>query len=133
MDKDLSSDPFTHHVLSKISDDILSSLTPEQLSEISDAISASRPLKKHPVDFRGVVSLFFARFYFVLLMGRDRRYSVKSVEKERRRTSDIIASIIFIFTILSPIVVGIFFLLYLTKSFLGFDIFPDSHLWDILR
>jgi len=133
MDKDLSSDPFTHHVLSKISDDVLTSLTPEQLSEISGAISASRPLKKHPIDFRGVITLFFARFYFVLLMGRDRRYSVKAIERERRRNSDIIASILFVFTILSPVIVGIFLLLYFIKSFLGIDIFPNTHLWDILR
>jgi len=133
MKKDLASDPFTHHVMSKIDKNILDSLTTEQLSEIKAAISASKPLKKHPVDFRGIISLFFVRFYFVLLMGRDRRYTVKSIEKERRRSADIFASFLFFITILSPIIVGLFLLAYFIKSFLGIDIFPDSHLWDILR
>ena len=72
-----SSEAFTHYVIKQIKPEIRNSLTEIQFQEIKNAIAASSPLKKHAVDIRGVVPLFFSRFYFVVLLGRDRRKKIK--------------------------------------------------------
>ena len=42
-------DPFTYHVMERIDPKVRASLTPVQLSAIKEAISGSRPSKKHPI------------------------------------------------------------------------------------
>ncbi len=132
----LKIDPYTHAVLQKLGVDTLNSFTEEQRQKLIESISACRPLQKHPVDLRGVISLFFVRFYFVILMGRDRRKQTKQVEVHRRKTTGIaggIASGIFTVTLVALILFVVFFILaYGLKSAMGINIFPEKHLCDFL-
>jgi len=125
-----SSQAFTHFVVNRIDPQIRRTLTSEQLEGIKDAIAANAPLKRHSLDLRGILPLFFARFYFVVLMGRDRRHKVKRKELFRRKESDTLVNVIFYFFIVSPLLLLTIMALYLTKTELGIDLFPDSHLVD---
>ncbi|MCP4629739.1 MAG: hypothetical protein GY850_40470 [bacterium] len=96
MSKEDSVDAFTHHVLSQIDSAVYHSLTLRQLSEITQAIRSGRTQKKHVADFRGAIPLFFVRYYFVFLMGRDRREAVVGAETGRRKRGDMMAGLGFL-------------------------------------
>jgi hypothetical protein len=66
-------------------------------------------------------------------MGRDIRQTTDSVETERRHKSLFLASIFFMVVVIIGLAVIGFGLLYVLKSELWIDIFPDRHLWDILQ
>jgi len=127
-----SSEAFTHYVIKQINPDVRNSLSKVQLEEIKSAISAGSPLQKHPLDVRGIIPLFFTQFYFVFLLGKDHRYKTKKAEGIRRRESDFLASIMFFIFFISPLLVISFLALYFTKTELGIDLFPESHLFDFL-
>lgn len=128
-----SNEIFTHFVINKIDPQIRRSLSKEQLDEIKSAIAAGTPFKKHLLDIRGVIPLFFSRFYFVLLMGRDKRTKTKKIELNRRTKSDILASILFSIFIIVPFLSLAFIILYLTKIDLGIDLFSGFHLNDLFK
>lgn len=132
----LKIDPYTHAVLQKLGVDTLNSFTEEQREKLIESISACRPLQKHPVDLRGVVSFFFVRFYFVVLVGRDRRKKTKLEEVSRRKKTGIAGGIIsgiLVITLVTIILLVVFFILaYGLKSALGINIFPEKHLCDFL-
>jgi len=124
-------DPFTDSVLTKIDPSIRRTFTATQEHALIDAIRASSPLKKHPLDIRGVIPLVFARYYFVFFAGRDRRRSTKQVEAERRSQGTLTGGLmIFVIGIVPVILVSLFFF-YQIKSALGLDLLPDRHLWDL--
>ena len=123
-----SSQAFTHHVLNQINPEIRLSLSKVQLQEISNAISAGAAIKKHPIDVRGVIPLFFTRIYFVLVLGRDKRIKTKKAEYMRRRSSDILANLVFYIMLMVPLYVIGALALYFLKSELGIDLFSELHL-----
>ncbi len=127
-----SSSAFTDFVLNKISPEVRNSLTTEQLNEIENAIAAGSPLEKHPIDVRGMIPLFFAKFYFVFLLGRDKRTNTRNTEKGRRKEGDLFASTFFFLFFTLPLILLFFSVLYIIKSELGIDVFPNSHLLDML-
>lgn len=121
-------DPFTYSVLGRIDPDVRKSLTATQLAGIRVAISGCRPLDKHPVDVRGVIPLFFARYYFVVVIGRDRRSRTQQIESERRREGSFAGGLgmmtFIVLLLLGPaIMTGLYFL----KTMLGINIYPDKH------
>lgn len=132
IDRD-SLDPFTSHLIDRIDPKVRDSLTPNQFSAIIEAVRASRPMSGHPVDIRGVIPLFFARFYFVFLMGRDRRSASRRVERKRLTAVSLFAWTMFLLVVASPFIVIVMLLLYYLKSSLGIDLFPESHLSDVLK
>lgn len=130
--KEKEVDAYTQHVMSNIPPDVFNSLNLLQIQAIESAIGKNAPFRKHPMDVRGTISFFFIRFYFVLLVGRDRRYLSREKEGRRRqkaRSMSIVFGIYSVICIVAPI---IFLLLYLLKSLVGIDLFPDSHLIDMV-
>ncbi len=127
------SSAFTDFVLNKICPEVRNSLTEKQLNEIENAIAAGSPSKKHSIDVRGIIPLFFAKFYFIVLLGRDKRTNTRSVEKCRRKEGDLFASTFFFLFFTLPLTLLFFSVLYITKSELGIDIFPNNHLFEILN
>ncbi len=86
--------------------------------------------KKHRIDLRGTIPLFFRKYYFVILIGRDTRETTQAIEADRRagvRRVGFIMSLVFISI---PLLIFIFLLLYFLKSALGINIFPHRHLGD---
>ena len=125
-------DPFTQHVIDKIDPKVLRSLSPSHFSSIEKAIRESRPLQGHPVDVRGVIPLFFARFYYVFLMGRDRRLSTRREEQVRHRNYPSKTALLVLFG-MGPFLVFILLISYLLKSAFGVNFIEDSHLMDFLK
>ena len=127
-----SRDAYTHAVIQRINPEIRASLTPAQLSAIEAAIEGGHQRKEHPIDVRLGMPLFFVRYYFVFLVGRDRRLGTQRAEAKRQHDISISGILLFLIVGLSPIILLIIFILYALKWALGIDLLPDFHLKDIL-
>ncbi len=123
-------DAFTQHVMSRIDSDVFRSLNLVQLEAVREAISANAPFKRHPIDLRFSIPLFFMTFYFVMLIGKDRRSGTRSLEERRLHNARAASWLAFLYMLLSVMIPIILILLYIIKSFLGIDFFPDKHLVD---
>ena len=132
MNDNTSTDAFTEHVLRRIAPEVRASLSPGQSEAIADAIRSSQSQKQHPIDIRGFFPLFFARYYFVFFMGRDQRRTTRAIETERRQKVALAGKVLFFISVFSPFILLIFLFLYVLKSVLGIDIFPNRHFWEIL-
>jgi hypothetical protein len=126
-------DPFTHHFLENIDPKVRDSLTPHQLSAIIRASRMDEPVHRHSVDIRGVIPLFFARYYFVFVMGRDRRSAACRIEKERWGWASLCTRTIFLLVVITPLIIIVLVLLYFLKSSLGIDLIPDRHVTDLFK
>lgn len=123
-------DAYTQHIMSNIPPEVFSTLNIVQIQAIESAISSNAPFRKHPVDLRGRLSFFFIRFYFVILVGRDRRNSSRNKEDARRAKAKSLSLATFLYALICMVAPVMFLTLYLLKTFLGIDIFPDHHLSD---
>ena len=82
-------DAFTEQVMTRMDAGIVDELSDAQRLALRKAISASAPMKRHPVDVRGIIPLFFTRWYFLFLMGPDRRSAGRGKESKRREAATI--------------------------------------------
>ncbi|MCS7065226.1 MAG: hypothetical protein NZL85_03005, partial [Fimbriimonadales bacterium] len=78
-------DLYIQHLLNALPPELIASLTPDQYRQLKDALY--RYHRRHLIDVRGTIPLFFGHYYFVFLFGRDRRQQEQAVPFERRRTS----------------------------------------------
>lgn len=124
--------PSTVQMIKNIEPKVRDSLTPNQMSAIIEAAEGSCKLGRHPVDLRGVIPLYFAKYYFVFLMGRDKRSTSRKQEKRRLEWASLLAWTLFITVVSLPFIVLLLGLLYLFKSSLGLDFIPDEHLSDLI-
>ena len=77
-------DPLCKALFESLPTEVRSSFTEPQIDALSTAlIRIGR--RRHSIDIRTEISLFFARYYVVLLAGPDRRTRVLSVVADRRR------------------------------------------------
>jgi hypothetical protein len=83
-DQPLHSERYTIALMRKIDHMLQEPLTPQQRKEIEEAVAVFQT-RKHPIDLRGVLPLHFARLYFVLLMGKDRRTEEAGKEHDLRQ------------------------------------------------
>lgn len=109
-------DPAIVRFLEKMPKRVANSFSEEQLTSIKTAIGA-RDWGNHKVDIRGTVKFFKWRFYYVLLLGRNRR----SLSTEEKKLTTLISSMIITVLIILSIVLAAG-ILYLTKSALGIDL-----------
>lgn len=133
MNNHAHTDPFTYHVLQRIDPKVRASLTPAQFSAIEEAVTASQPLKKHPIDVRGVIPIFFAHYYFVFLMGRDRRVAIRRMEWRRKKLISVVAEVSFFVLAFSPFLLLVILFFYILKCAAGIDIMADVHLEDMFK
>ncbi|AEG09459.1 hypothetical protein Q4Q54_08335 [Shewanella sp. SP2S2-4] len=121
-------DPIISKLLSKLPPEISDSYTNEQLMGIRIALG-DRTWGKHFVDSRGTFSLPFIkwRFYYVFLLGKNKRAYTR---REKRFSLLAFSTLVLGFMLLS-VLFGLL-LLYLLKSSLGINIFPEISLgiWD---
>lgn len=135
---EIHQDPFADHVVQSLPPEVRANFTPEQLAALHVALARAQKSARarHLVDLRFGVPLYWARYYVVLLLGRDQRSKVCEVQVDRReRTTHLLRAflVLLLFSLLFlGLAVVVLWLLYLLKSFLGIDIFPDRHLCDIL-
>ena len=116
--------PSLIRLLKNMDSTVVETFTSEQLRALEKATS-DRGWRAHAIDFRPTLVIPFLpwSFYFVFLFGRNRRL-LSSKEKT-------LAALMFlvIFLLFGIGVIGfIFVLLYLLKSALGIDLFPEQSL-----
>lgn len=128
-------DPFIDAVLRSIPKEERESFTESQISALSRALTRTRFQSNHIVDARLNIPLFFARFYVVFLLGKDRRGKARQRLIERRRRFSLVAGLVLTLAVglvlATVIFVAVFLLLYVLKSAMGIDLFPDMHLRDL--
>ncbi|MBW1779228.1 MAG: hypothetical protein JRL30_00625 [Deltaproteobacteria bacterium] len=128
-----SKDAYTHAVIERISPAIRASFTPAQISAIEQALMGGRIMKRHPVELRLSIPLFFARYYFIFMAGRDRRIGTQRAEARRKSKISLSGVILLLILGSSPLILLIILVLYLLKSALGIDLFHDLHLKELFR
>ncbi|CAA7621960.1 3-phosphoshikimate 1-carboxyvinyltransferase [Magnetospirillum sp. SS-4] len=126
-------DPFCKALFESLGPDIRASFTETQINALVSSLTRMNR-QRHSIDLRAQVSLFFQRYYVVLLAGPDRRHKVMKTLARRRRLSfhagtgaTLGVAGFMSFSVLT--VIGLL-AAYLLKSMAGIDIFPDRHLWD---
>lgn len=118
----MQNDPFIDGLKDRLPDDLKESFTQEQLSALKIAFGA-RKWGQHPVDLRGTLKFWRWRYYFVFLAGRNKRdLSRREQDLSRIATAFAVASFLLFATLVGLVV------LYLVKSALGIDIFPNYSL-----
>ena len=120
-------DPYVESVLSRVPEETARTLDPRQWEGLRTALRRSAP-RRHAVDVRFVLPLYFIRLYCVLILGRDRRGRVERVLGERRRRASRFAVAAVLAVVVVALASVVFVLLYMLKSAAGIDIFPDFHL-----
>ena len=130
------SDPFADAVIRSIPREERDSFSDRQIEALSKALTRTRLVSQHLVDARITIPVFFARFYAVFLFGRDKTAATRTRLIERRRKGSLLAGLLLagsVAVVISLFLLAILFgIVYLLKTALGIDIFPDSHLWDLL-
>ena len=106
-------------ILCLMPETVQDSFTDEQLKNLKVAITATS-WKKHAIDIRSSVSLFSYRYYYVLIAGRDQR----EMSRRELRVQRLIYFLFFCLFLIFSTLLGIL-VLYLIKSAMGLDIFPD--------
>ena len=123
-------DAFTQHIMGNIDQDVFKTLNIVQLEALRQAISAAAPFKKHPIDLRFTLPMYFSRLYVVFLVGRDKRGHVRKAEQRRREQAKGVSLVMTVWITLLVALPIIFMILYFAKSAMGIDLFPDKHLGD---
>lgn len=125
-------DAYTNHIFEQIPQDVKDTFSEIQTEAIKEAVKSGFSPKRHAIDLRGVIPLFFWKFYFVFHFGRDTRSTTKDTELGRRTGAKLLGNILFIIAALSPIVLILMIILYFLKSAMGINLFPNLSLSDIL-
>ncbi|SDS01415.1 hypothetical protein SAMN05216421_0746 [Halopseudomonas xinjiangensis] len=122
-------DWFAKGLKDRLPDDVRESFSEQQLQALKVAFGARR-WGRHPVDLRGTLNLWRWRYYFVLLIGRNRRELTRSEE----RISRLVGALSLLGFLLFSVLVGLL-VLYVLKSALGINLLPNTSLglWDWLK
>jgi hypothetical protein len=120
----IQDDPAIRELLSRMPDSVAESFNEEQLSHLLTAVGA-RSWGKHRVDVRGTFKIPFYRwrFYYVLLMGKNHRGLSRKEIQLSLLTSTLVFSVLLMLCALGGLL-----LLYLIKSAIGIDLFPEFSL-----
>ncbi len=125
-------DPFAAYVFNNLSSDMLDSLTDEQIEALAEAIARQRGAGRHAAEIRGLIPLFFARYYYVILVGRDRRSKYDAVPHQRRKKANWLANILLVVLLSPAILIVMVAVLYAIKVAFGLNLIPGFHLPDYL-
>ncbi|AHF04189.1 EpsP [Marichromatium purpuratum 984] len=124
--EELCQDAALQHLMARMPPKIQTSFSEEQLSYLKLAL-VGRKWGNHSIDWRGTLKFIHYRYYFVILLGRNRRELSRG---ERQIGLLFQAAFLGIFLIFS-VLMGLL-MLYLAKSAAGVDLIPGFSLgiWD---
>jgi hypothetical protein len=125
-------DPLADDIIHRIDPKVRDSLSPAQLSAILGAIGRTEA-RTSGIDVRGEIPCYFSRYFFVFIVGRDRRVPVLIKEGFRRQRYSLMGGVLLACLVSLPFLLLVLLFLYLLKYFLGVDLVPDFHLYDILN
>ena len=122
----IENDPYIRMLLAKLPSEIRISFTDAQLHGLKQALDTP-PKRTHAIDLRSTFGFWRWNFYLVLLFGRERRELSHRAQKVER--------MVFVMATLLFVTISTLFgllVLYLVKSAMGFNIFPNFSLgiWD---
>lgn len=126
-------EPYTQTVLQKVDPQVLKTLNLVQLEALSKAIGGMDKHRRHALDIRGTLPLFFSRYYFVILAGRDRRQATRLLEQKRRRDAGLLGVLFSVYCIGCGALMLVLLALYFLKASLGIDLVAGQHIWEWLR
>lgn len=126
-------DPLANHVFNNLDREILRGLSQKQIDAIGEAIVEQARSSNHMLKLRGLIPMFFANFYYVILFGRDRRTKYDAVPRQRRQKADRIANIVLLILLSLALLPVLAAVLYLIKKGLGINLISNFHLPDLLR
>ncbi|MGK5092705.1 hypothetical protein WDW89_11915 [Deltaproteobacteria bacterium TL4] len=106
-------DPITDPVLYNIDPEVHDTLSTEQLLAFRNAIRAVIWRKKHLMDFRGILPLYFIKFYYSFFMGLDHRRNSYYFKKDRRFSVSKLKSVLFLLFVSLSILSLVGFVVYL--------------------
>lgn len=115
---DLRQDASLQPLLARMPPELRKSFSEEQLAYLKLALGA-RSWGRHAIDWRGTLKLWRHRYYFVLLLGRNRRELSRG---ERQIGLFLQALYLLIFFFFSTVLGAL--ALYLLKSAAGVDLIP---------
>ncbi|BBB25465.1 hypothetical protein [Amphritea japonica] len=115
-------DWFEEGLFKRLPEDVRGSFSQEQLAALKVAFGA-RKWGKHPVDIRGTLKIWTWRYYFVILLGRNRRELSRAEQKTAAFMQAFFLMLFLTFSTLLGLLV-----LYLIKSAAGIDLFPGFSL-----
>lgn len=99
--------------------DAQDSFTDEQLKNLKVAVTASS-WRQHGIDIRSSISLFSYRYYLVFLAGRE----LRQMSRREARWQRLLLVLFFCLFLTFSTLLGLL-VLYLIKSAMGIDIFPN--------
>lgn len=111
-------------LLDKMPTDVANSFNDEQLTHLMTAIGA-RNWGRHRIDKRGTFKIPFYkwRFYYVILFGKNHRELSRNEQQLSLLTLAIMTTLLISFSTFIGLII-----LYLIKSALGIDLFPNFSL-----
>lgn len=119
MTVETTASPELKTLLNGLPGSIRDSFSVDQLDHLDRALQDSRHVV-HPIDVRWTINFWRFRYYFVFLAGRDKRTLSRQQERFFRSTELSMLLAFLAFSTLMGILV-----LYLIKSAMGIDIFPN--------
>jgi len=135
--KRLPSHEYADFTISRIDPAVRAAMPQEHLTAVREALIAQNESSRHSLDIRFTVPLFFARYYFVILGGRDRRQKTRSREKQRISFANLVIGTILFASIsllvLTLLWLAIFLAAYLFKVDSGIDLLANFHLMDLFQ
>jgi len=113
-------------LLERMPIEVQDSFTEEQLANFKIAVSA-RSWGKHAVDFRSTIKFFRYRYYYVFVAGRN----LRELSRAEKRLNLLVQACFLTIFLSFCAALGVL-VLYLVKSALGIDIFPNFSfgVWD---
>ena len=115
-------DWFEDGLMKRLPSDVQGSFSQAQLDALKVAFGA-RKWGRHPVDVRGTINIWTWRYYFVFLMGRNRR----ELSRTEKQISLFLKTILIFTFLLFSTLLGLL-VIYLLKSAAGIDLFPGFSL-----
>ena len=121
MPASLTQDNFSQEFFEHIPEELSETFTPEQLLTLQDVFA--KKWARHPIDVRHSFGFWRWRYYFVIIGGHERRDLTRRQEHIFRLTELCLLAAYLGFSVLLGLLA-----IYLTKSALGIDLFPNFHL-----
>jgi len=116
---EIRNDPFIRGLLDRLPVNERDDFSDGQLLNLKVALGA-RTWGVHPVDLRWTVKIWRKRYYFVFLAGMNRR----PLSRQQQELALLAKAVLFTVVITFSTLLGIL-VLYLLKSAVGIDIFPN--------
>jgi hypothetical protein len=112
--------------LNHLDPDLRANLLPQQLAEIERVIDLAIPKPSAKlVDLRLDIDLLVSRYFIVLMVGKDRRRSLRNAPvSPATQFGNWIAAVVLLLGFNLAISVAVLLLAYLVKSALGIDLTP---------